>query len=45
VYMIIYVGPISSCILFLKILLVYIYTFRYILENTLMWGSSGTQKN
>jgi hypothetical protein len=33
VYMIIYVGPISSCILILKILLVYVYKFKDVLEN------------
>jgi hypothetical protein len=33
VYMIKYVGPISSCILILKILLVYIYKLKDILEK------------
>ena len=33
VYMIIYVGPISSCILILKILLVCVYKFKDVLEN------------
>jgi len=36
--MIKYAGPISSCILILKILLVYVYKIMDILEKSLMWG-------